>query len=170
MKKRSELVRTKRYPNIMAVPSIVKVVINAGVGNGATDAVRLEALEKILMQISGQKAVVTQAKKAISNFGIRKGDAVGVMVTLRGVNMWCFLEKFISAVLPRTRDFRGIKESQVDQGGNLNFGIKEHNVFLEIDPNEVEKSQSMQVTIVLKNANHAQAIEFYRGISIPFIE
>lgn len=167
---RDKLAKDSFGGNSMAVPRLVKVVINSGIGKGDKDPTLQDDVVKILESISGQKPVLTKARKSISNFSVRLGMPIGVMVTLRGNQMWNFIEKFISLVLPRVRDFRGLKKRNIDQSGNLNVGILEHRVFLEIDPNDMSKNRSMQITFVTDNCEQDVAYKIFEGMGFPFID
>lgn len=156
--------------NIMAVPKLNKIVINSGIGKAEKDPTLQDDVIKILESISGQKPVLTKARKSISNFSVRLGMPIGVMVTLRGNQMWSFMEKFVSLVLPRVRDFRGLNKKNIDQSGNLNVGILEHRVFLEIDPNDMSKNRSMQITFVTDNCEQDIAYKIFEGMGFPFID
>lgn len=156
------------FKNILAVPKITKVVVNVGVGPGIHDARYNEVVENTLTRITGQKPVKTLAKKSISNFKIREGLVVGMMVTLRGSKMFDFMEKLIHVTMPRVRDFRGIPESAVDQNGNMNLGFKEHIVFPEIKSDEVEKIHGLQVTIVTTANNKEEGLELFKQLGFPF--
>ena len=136
------------YKNAMAVPRILKVVVNSGVGPGLTDPRFNEVVENTLIRITGQKPVKNLAKKSISNFKIREGLTVGMMVTLRGDKMYDFISKLINITLPRVRDFRGVSDKTVDQNGNLNLGFKEHIVFPEIKSDEVEKIHGLLLFVM----------------------
>lgn len=156
--------------NIMSVPKLKKIVINSGIGRSDKDPTLKDDVFKILESISGQKPVLTKARKSVSNFSVRVGMPIGVMVTLRGKMMWDFIEKFVTLVLPRVRDFRGLKKGNIDQSGNLNVGILEHRVFLEIDPNGMSKSRSLQVTFVTDNCDREVAYKLFEGVGFPFID
>lgn len=156
--------------NIMSVPKLKKIVINSGIGRSEKDPTLKDDVFKILESISGQKPVLTKAKKSVSNFSVRIGMPIGVMVTLRGKKMWDFIEKFVTLVLPRVRDFRGLKKRNIDQSGNLNVGILEHRVFLEIDPNDMSKNRSLQITFVTDECDQEVAYKLFEGIGFPFID
>jgi len=154
------------FKNDLAVPRISKVVINAGVGKFLKDSNMLEDIYKSLAQITGQRPATTEARKSIAGFKIRQGLKVGVKVTLRGRRMWDFVEKLVGMALPRIRDFRGLKETNVDDGGNLNIGIKEHLVFPEIFPEQVKNIFSLQITLVT-NAGKIKGLELFRLLGFP---
>ncbi len=154
--------------NSMAVAKIEKVVVNIGTGHGLKDAKYNEVFLNTLQRITGQKPVSTTAKKSISNFKIRQGLVVGMMVTLRGKRMYDFLDKLINITLPRVRDFRGLDEKSIDKKGNLNIGFKEHICFPEIKSDEVEKIHGLQITIVTSAKNKEEGLELFRLIGFPF--
>ncbi len=139
--------------NIMAVPRPVKVVLNIGVGNESKDASALEEILNTLSAIAGQKAVYTRAKKAIAGFNVRKGDIIGVKVTLRHAKMWALLDKLVNIVLPRTKDFKGIDINNFDRAGNYTLGLVEYLVFTEVDPVKVNKIKGVSISIVFRNSN-----------------
>src|SRR3990167_2626689 len=140
------------YKNALEAPKIRKIVVNMGVGKGAEDIKIVEAAQNELSTITGQHAVITRAKKAISNFKIRENSPVGCRVTLRKRIMYEFLEKLVRVALPRVHDFRGISPRGFDQGGNFSFGINEQNIFPEIDSDKIARSQGMDVILVIKNS------------------
>lgn len=154
--------------NVMALPKIVKVVINAGVGKIKDDRNLVASVEKDITLIAGQKPVKRTAKKSISNFKLRQGDLVGISVTLRGDRMWFFLDKLFSIALPRVRDFRGLSKKSFDGHGNYSLGIKEHTVFPEINPNTVDKIKSFEVTIVTSTSSDKEALELLTKLGTPF--
>jgi len=139
--------------NKLAVPAPTKVVVNIGVGDEAKDAGSLEKIQKALTQITGQKAVFTRAKKSIAGFGVRQGEIVGVKVTLRGQQMWDFLDKMINVVLPRVKDFRGIDPNKFDRAGNYTLSLVEYYVFPEINPVEIDKPKGVSIAIVFKDSD-----------------
>lgn len=156
------------YKNNLAVPYLDKVVINIGTGQGLKDAKFNEVVENTLQRITGQKPVKTNAKKSISNFKIRKGLVVGMMVTLRGNRMYDFVDKLINITLPRVRDFRGLEIKAVDDQGNLNIGLKEHVAFPEIKADEVEKIHGLQVAIITTAKNKKEGLELLKLLGFPF--
>ncbi len=133
--------------NVMQVPKITKVVINAGIGRFVKEANFIDSVEKTLTKITGQKPVRTKAKKAISNFKIRQGQEIGVVVTLRGPRMYHFLEKLLRVTFPRVRDFHGISDKAFDRQGNFTIGFKENIAFPEVKLEEIEKIHGLQVVI-----------------------
>ena len=134
--------------NIHEVPKVVKVTLNRGLGEAAANAKSLEASVNELAQITGQKVVVTRAKKAIAGFKIRQGMPIGCAVTLRGDRMYAFLERLINLALPRIRDFRGLSATQFDGRGNYTFGLNEQSMFHEIDPDSIDRPRGMDITVV----------------------
>ncbi len=146
--------------NTMAVPRITKVVLNVGVGKFTKDSNYIAMVENNLTKISGQKPVKTKARLSISNFKLREGMIVGLMVTLRGKRMYDFLEKLLRVTFPRVRDFRGIARTGFDRQGNFSFGFKEQIAFPELSGEEIEKTHGLEITIVTntKNEEHARAL------------
>ncbi|MBN1778979.1 MAG: 50S ribosomal protein L5 [Candidatus Buchananbacteria bacterium] len=156
------------YTNNLAVPKITKVIINIGTGHGLKDAKHNEVVEATLRRITGQRPVKTISKKSISNFKIRAGQVVGIMVTLRGARMYDFLDKMVSVTLPRVRDFRGLDSKNVDKNGNLNLGFKEHIAFPEIKMDEIEKIHGLQVTIVTTAKKREEGLVLFEMLGFPF--
>ena len=163
------LMKEFNYTNPMAVPKIEKIVLNMGVGREAQSNPKVfdqAAME--LSTISGQKPVVTKAKKSIAAFKLRTGMPVGVAVTLRSDRMYEFLDRFINAVLPRVRDFRGVSPRAFDGRGNYTVGIKDQLIFPEIDFNKVDKPKGMNITIVTTAGNDERALYLLRELGVPF--
>ena len=154
--------------NPMAVPKIEKVVLNMGMGEAISNAKILDAAVDELSQITGQKPVVTKAKKSIASFKLREGQAIGTMVTLRGDKMYEFLDRLINIALPRVRDFRGVPTRSFDGRGNYTLGIRDHVIFPEIDAGKVDKSKGMNITIVTTAKNDEQARFLLRELGMPF--
>ncbi len=154
--------------NRMAAPKLMKIVVNMGCGEAAHDAKILEQAQRDLATITGQRALVTRAKQAVSNFKIKEGDAVGVKVTLRRDRMYEFLERFISASLPRIRDFRGLSARGFDQQGNYSCGIRDHSIFAELHLDEVRNTLGMDIAFVTTgtSAEHSRAL--LEAFGIPF--
>ncbi|HEQ65355.1 MAG TPA: 50S ribosomal protein L5 [bacterium] len=169
-KYRDELFTELGLSSIMEVPKLRKIVVNVGVGEAVDNSAALDEVVEILTEITGQKPVITKAKKAISTFKIRIGNEIGVMVTLRGDKMWYFFDKIISIALPRTKDFRGLSLGSFDGNGNYNIGIREHTVFPEIDPNKVQKVRGMQVTIMIDSNNDDQSKKLLDKFGFPFVK
>ena len=157
-----------KIKNPMAVPKIEKVVINMGMGEAISNAKILDAAVDELAQITGQKPIVTKAKKSIASFKLREGQSIGTMVTLRGDKMYEFLDRLISTALPRVRDFRGVASKSFDGRGNYTLGIRDHLIFPEIDITKVDKSKGMNITIVTSAENDEQARFLLRELGMPF--
>lgn len=155
------------YKNKLAVPRIIKIVVNTGIGKALGDQKIQETIAKDLAIITGQKPIPTQAKKAISGFKIRKGVKVGLKVTLRGQRMYDFLDRLVGAAIPRIRDFRGLPEKSVDKQGNLTIGIKEHIIFPEIAHEDVKVIFGLEVTIVTNAKKREEAVELFRLLGFP---
>lgn len=160
---------TFHYKNAMAVPKMKKVVINTGTGTAMKkDKNKNEAIAERISKITGQKPALRGAKQSISSFKIRQGDPVGIVVTLRGSRMYAFLEKLINVALPRTKDFRGINRTAVDNIGNLTIGIKEHTIFPETADEDIRDVFGMAITLVSTAKNKKEGIAFFESIGIPF--
>ncbi|MDC0074212.1 50S ribosomal protein L5 [Alphaproteobacteria bacterium] len=165
---RKELAEKFSYSNLMAVPKISKIVINMGVGEGATDNKKVSATCDQLTLIAGQKAVMTKARKSIANFKLREGVPIGAKVTLRKHRMYEFLDRLLTIALPRVRDFRGVSAKSFDGNGNYSLGIKEHIVFPEIDYDKVEVIRGLDVAIITTAKEDKEARELLRGFGMPF--
>ena len=150
------------------VPHLLKVVLNVGMGDASKNPKQLEAAAAELGTVTGQKAVITKAKKAIANFGIREGVPVGVTVTLRRARMYEFLDRFITLAIPRIRDFRGLSNRSFDGRGNYTFGIKEQMIFPEVDFDKVEKIHGMDITVVTTAGRDDLALALLREFGWPF--
>lgn len=157
-----------KYDNIMEVPKLEKIILNMGVGEARDNPKTLEAAVAELAIISGQKPLVTKAKKSVSNFKIREGMSVGCKVTLRGDNMYHFLDKFVSVALPRVRDFRGISDKSFDGRGNYAYGVKEQLIFPEIEYDKVDKIRGLDIIIVTTAQTDEEAKEFLTLMGMPF--
>jgi len=157
-----------KIKNPMALPKIEKVVINMGVGEAIQNAKLLDTASEELSTITGQKPVITRAKKSIASFKLREGQAIGTMVTLRGDKMYEFLDRLINIALPRVRDFRGVPTRSFDGRGNYTLGIRDHVIFPEIDPGKIDKSKGMNITIVTTAPNDEQARFLLRELGMPF--
>ena len=158
------------YGNIMQVPGLTKVVVNMGVGEAARDSKLIEGAVRDLTAITGQKPVVTKARKSIAQFKLREGMPIGAHSTLRGDRMWEFLDRLISVALPRIRDFRGLSSKQFDGHGNYTFGLTEQVVFPEIDQDGIDRTRGMDVTIVTTAADDDQGRALLRKLGFPFKE
>jgi large subunit ribosomal protein L5 len=156
------------YKNSMEAPRLVKVVINVGLGEATQDIKFLDSAQSELAMITGQKPVVTRAKKAIANFKIRRGSAVGCKVTLRRGRMYEFLDRLISVAIPRIRDFRGLSADSFDENGSYSFGLTEQLIFPEIDADKVMKIHGMDITIVTDAKDKKEAFEFLKLVGMPF--
>lgn len=156
------------YKSPMQVPRLKKIVLNQGLGAAVSDKRIIEMAVAEMSLISGQKAVATKSKKDISNFKLRKGMPIGAMVTLRGNNMYEFLDRFISISLPRIRDFKGVNAKGFDGRGNYNIGIPEQLIFPEIDIDKVLKINGMDITFVTSAPTNAEAYALLRGFGMPF--
>ena len=154
--------------NPMAVPKIEKVVINMGMGEAIGNAKILDTAADELRAITGQKPVITKAKKSIASFKLRQGMPIGVVVTLRGDRMYEFLDRLVSVALPRVRDFRGVSPKAFDGRGNYTIGIREQLIFPEIDFNKVDKLRGMNISIVTTARNDEQARALLKGLGMPF--
>jgi len=160
----------KNYKSVMQVPKLIKISLNHGVGNNSTDKKFIDTAQQEMTAISGQKAIITKSKKDISNFKVRKGMPVGVMVTLRGDKMYEFLDRLVSATLPRVRDFKGVSKTGFDGRGNYTLGIKEHIVFQEIDLDKINKITGMDITIVTNTNSDDEAFALLKEFGMPFSE
>jgi len=156
------------YKNVMQVPKLTKIVLNMGVGDATQDAKYLEGAVEDLSSISGQKAVVTKAKKAISNFKLREGMSIGCCVTLRKWQMYEFFDRLVNMAIPRVRDFRGVNENGFDGRGNYTLGIREQIIFPEINYDKVVKIRGFNVTIVTSARTDEEAYELLKEFGMPF--
>ena len=156
------------YKSIMDTPKLDKIVVNMGVGDATSNSKFLEAAVNDLALITGQKPVVTKAKKAIAGFKVRAGQSIGCKVTLRGENMYNFLDKLISITLPRVRDFRGISPKSFDGRGNYTLGLNEQLIFSEIDYDNVVKVRGMDIVFVTTAKTNEEALDLLKGFGMPF--
>jgi large subunit ribosomal protein L5 len=154
--------------NPMAIPRVQKVVLNMGMGEAIANAKILDTAADELRAVTGQKPVVTKAKKSIASFKLRQGMPIGVMVTLRGDRMYEFLDRLVSIALPRVRDFRGVSPKAFDGRGNYTIGVREQLIFPEIDFNKVEKLRGMNISIITTARNDEQARALLKGLGMPF--
>ena len=164
----SDLMSKHNYKNVMEVPKLEKIVVNIGCGDATTNSKLLEAAMKDLELITGQKPVATKAKKSIAGFKLREGQAIGCKVTLRGENMYNFLDKLISITLPRVRDFRGISNKAFDGRGNYTLGLTEQLIFPEIEYDDVVKVRGMDIVFVTSAKTNAEALDLLQGFGMPF--
>jgi large subunit ribosomal protein L5 len=162
------LMRDLGYSNAMAVPRLEKIVLNMGLGEATQNPKVLDSAVDELTAISGQKPVVTRARKAISNFKLREGLAIGAMVTLRGDRMYEFVDRLISASLPRVRDFKGVSDRSFDGRGNYSLGIREQVIFPEINLDKVDKIKGLTVTICTTARSDAEGKALLRALGLPF--
>jgi len=157
------------YKNKMAAPRLLKVVINSGTGSGIKkDKDRNDLVMDRLAKITGQKASTRVSKKSIATFKLRQGEPIGVVVTLRGLRMYSFLDKLLNIAIPRTKDFRGISSKGVDSMGNLTFSVREHTIFPETADEELRDIFSMAITFVTTTKNREEALVFFNLLGIPF--
>ena len=156
------------YKSIMEVPKLEKIVINMGVGDATGNSKLLEAAVADLAKIAGQKPVVTKAKKSIASFKVREGQSIGCKVTLRGENMYNFMDKLVSISLPRVRDFRGVSPKAFDGRGNYTMGIKEQLIFNEIDFDDIVKVRGMDIVFVTTAKTNEESYDLLNGLGIPF--
>ncbi len=162
------LLEEYKYTSTMQIPALSKIVINIGCGDATQDSKRLEEAVSELQLISGQKPVITKAKKSIASFKLREGQAIGCKVTLRGLRMWDFLDKIISISLPRVRDFRGVSRNAFDGRGNYTLGIKEQLIFPEIEYDKVAKVRGMDIVIVTTAKTDKEAYSLLELLGMPF--
>ena len=156
------------YKSVMQVPKLVKICLNQGIGKAASDKKQIEAAQQEMTLIAGQKAMLTNSSKDISNFKLRKGMPVGVMVTLRGNQMYEFLDRFVTSTMPRIRDFNGISDKGFDGRGNYTMGIKEQIAFPEISIDKVSNITGMDVTFVTNTNSDADALAVLKALGLPF--
>jgi large subunit ribosomal protein L5 len=162
------LVREFSYTSPMAAPRLEKIVINVGLGEAIQNAKALDAASNDVATITGQKPVITKAKKSIAAFKVRAGMSIGVMVTLRGERMYEFLDRLISVALPRERDFQGVSPNSFDGRGNYNIGLREQLIFPEIDYDRIDKLRGLQVTIATTARNDEEARRLLQLMGMPF--
>ncbi len=165
---RPELIKRFGHENVWAAARLEKVVINQGLGEAKEDVRILEKAAEEVRQITGQKPVITRAKKSVSNFKLRKGMPIGLKVTLRGDRMWIFLEKLINVALPRIRDFRGINPNGFDGRGNFNMGIREQLIFPEISYDQVDAVHGMDIAVVTTAESDEEARALLELLGFPF--
>jgi large subunit ribosomal protein L5 len=156
------------YPNVMQIPRITKINVNIGLGEALTDANALDKASDEVSAITGQKAMITRAKRSIANFRLREGNPIGVMTTLRGDRMYEFLDRLVSAALPRIRDFQGLNPNAFDGRGNYSLGVREQLIFPEIEYDRVDKVRGMQVTIVTTAKTDEEGRKLLELMGLPF--
>ena len=162
------LMKALNLTNIMEVPRISKVVVNIGLGEAMDNPKALEAASSDVTAITGQKPVITKARKSIANFKLREGRAIGVAVTLRGERMWSFLDRLMNIVLPRVRDFRGVSAKAFDGRGNYTLGLREQIIFPEIEYDKVDRVRGMEITIVTTARTDDHAATLLKLLGMPF--
>ncbi|MBI1883986.1 MAG: 50S ribosomal protein L5 [Chlamydiae bacterium] len=163
-----DLAKRLNFKNALRVPRLVKIVLNMGVQEAIKDFALLESHAQELGLITGQKAVITRAKKSIAGFKLREGDPIGCKVTLRGSKMYEFMDRFVSVVLPRIRDFKGLSPKSFDGRGNYNLGLQEQVVFPEIELDKIKQIQGMDVTFVTSAKTNEEAKELLTALGMPF--
>ncbi len=164
----SRLQQDLKIKNVNAVPKVEKVIINVGIGKLLEGSKDYSEIVDNITRIAGQKPVVAQARKSISNFKIREGMPVGIHVTLRGESMYNFIYKLVNIVLPRTRDFRGISPKSFDGKGNYSLAIKEHTVFPEINQDDIVRAHGLQITVVTNAKNNQESYQLLKELGFPF--
>jgi large subunit ribosomal protein L5 len=165
---RDQLQEALGLGNVMQVPRLEKIVVNMGVGGAVAQASLLENAVKDLTLITGQKPLITRARKSIANFKLREGNAIGAKVTLRGDRMWEFLDRLIALAIPRIRDFRGLPANSFDGRGNYTFGVTEQLIFPEIDYDQIDQPRGMDITIVTTANNNAEGKALLDAFGFPF--
>ena len=165
---RAKLQQEHGLKNVMEVPKLEKITLNVGLGEAPKNPKLLESVVGELGQITGQRAVVTKAKKAISNFGLRENSPIGATVTLRRERMWEFLDRLVNVAMPRIRDFRGVPTRSFDGRGNYTLGVKEQLIFPEIDYDKVDKIHGMDITIVTSTSRDDLALALLKELGFPF--
>jgi len=158
------------FANVMQVPGLTKIVVNMGVGEAARDSKLIEGAVRDLTAITGQKPSVTRARKSIAQFKLREGMPIGAHVTLRGNRMWEFLDRLLSLALPRIRDFRGLSPKQFDSRGNYTFGLTEQVMFHEVNPDRIDRSRGMDITVVTTASNDEEGRALLKHLGFPFKE
>ena len=156
------------YANVMQIPGLVKVVVNTGVGEAARDSKVIDGAVDDLTKITGQKPIVTKARKSIAQFKLREGQPIGCHVTLRGDRMWEFADRLLTLALPRIRDFRGLNGRQFDGNGNYTFGLNEQVMFLEIDQDKIDRVRGMDITFVTSATNDEEGRALLKHLGFPF--
>ena len=162
------LIQEFGYGNVMQVPRVEKVVLNIGLGEAIQNAKALDAASNDLATITGQKPVITRAKRSIANFKIREGNPIGLSVTVRGRRMWEFLDRLLNAALPRIRDFRGVSPKAFDGRGNFSLGIREQLIFPEIEYDKVDRVRGLQVNIITTAKNDEEGARLLELLGMPF--
>jgi large subunit ribosomal protein L5 len=158
------------YANVMQIPTLTKIVVNMGVGDAAKDAKLIEGAIRDLSVITGQKPAVNRARKSIAQFKLREGMPIGAHATLRGDRMWEFLDRLLSTALPRIRDFRGLSPKQFDGNGNYTFGLTEQVMFHEVDPDKIDRTRGMDITVVTTAKTDDEGRALLKLLGFPFKE
>ncbi len=156
------------FTNVLSIPRLEKIVISMGVGKAQENKRLIESAVEDLTKIAGQRAVVTRAKKSVSNFRLREGNVVGCMVTLRAARMFEFLDRLVAVTIPRIRDFRGLRPNAFDEAGNYSMGLADQLVFPEIQADRVEHTQGMNITMVIRRSNREESLALLRMFGVPF--
>ena len=165
---RATLQEQFQYGNVMQVPGLVKVVVNMGVGEAAKDSKIIDGAVADLTAITGQKPMITKARKSIAQFKLREGMPIGTHATLRGDRMWEFLDRLVTFALPRIRDFRGLSDRQFDGNGNYTFGLSEQTVFHEIDQDKIDRVRGMDISVVTTAKNDDEGRALLKALGFPF--
>ena len=165
---KDQLMQKLGLKNKFEVPKITKIVVNIGVGEAAADSKKIDSASSDLATITGQKPIVTKAKKSIAGFKLRKGVNIGCKVTLRKNRMYEFLDRLVYIALPRVRDFKGLSKKSFDKSGNYSIGLKEQIIFPEIDYDKIDKVRGMDISIVTSTNNQTHAFELLKGFNLPF--
>ncbi|HAI63170.1 MAG: 50S ribosomal protein L5 [candidate division WWE3 bacterium GW2011_GWF2_41_45] len=163
-----KMMKELKISNVMALPKVLKVSINSGVGPFRENREALESFLEEFSSLAGQKAYPRKARQSVAGFKIRQGDIVGYSVTLRGERMWAFLDKLINIAIPRVRDFRGLEDTSFDGNGNYSLGIREHVIFPEVNPNTTKGLRSMQITVVFSTSDVEHNKYLLAGLGMPF--
>lgn len=167
---RAALAEEFTFENPMQVPTLTKIVVNTGVGDAARDSKLIDGAVRDLSLITGQRPAIARARKSIAQFKLREGQPIGAHATLRGTRMWEFCDRLLSLALPRIRDFRGLSPNQFDGNGNYTFGLTEQVMFHEIDPDKIDRSRGMDITVVTTATNDEQGRALLRHLGFPFAE
>ena len=164
----SQMVKEYKYKNKLMVPKVLKTVVNVGLGEALISSNVVQIVSRDLQAITGQKPIERKAKKSIANFKLREGQIIGLTVTLRGDNMWHFLDRLLNIALPRVRDFRGVSSKSFDGNGNYSLGLTEQVIFPEIDYNEIDKLRGMQINIVTSSDSDIESRKLLELLGMPF--
>jgi|TARA_B110000902_G_scaffold243845_1_gene296509 large subunit ribosomal protein L5 len=165
-----KLMTKLNFKNKHQAPKILKIILNVGLGEDASDSKKVKSCQDDVTSIAGQKAVITKFKKSISNFKTRKGYAAGVKVTLRSIKMYEFIDRLVNIALPRIKDFRGLNANGVDKFGNYSFGIKEHIIFPEVNFDKVDKIRGMDITLVTTSKSKQATLELLKEFNFPLTQ